>query len=230
MVKVPELYAYDDVVVLAQSNAGLQRNAGSPTWRSVVLAQSGELSATPRTSVPTPVIGVGTWDRDFQRRCSSAEVVRLGDSELRVWPRFVVTNLSVDGTKVRAMNASYCAQGDELRPDARQRNDAPGKRPHELLSLSAPSGLRVDEARPTHAWGRRFGAMICRRSCARREARLCPRPSDAAARPARQIGSEATSSARTDARGPAPADRQDRNSEGLVRRTSRLRTRRAATR
>ena len=106
--------------------------------------------------------------------------------------------LSIDGTKVRA-NASQ-AQGDELRPGCRKRNSAWKARSRRCCAR------RTRLTRPrTRAWARRFGAMICRRSCTGGK-RVWQRFGR------RRRGLEAKQRAADDARGRQPG--QDRNPKG----------------
>ena len=67
--------------------------------------------------------------------------------------------LSIDGTKVRANASKHKAMSYDRMQEEEQRLESET----EALLRQADA---VDEAEDARAWARRFGAMICRRSCA----------------------------------------------------------------
>ena len=179
----------DDVVAMAK-NAVLQR----PAEPALLVAQAQRAASGQTAHVYTDTqYQAGTWGH-ARRVVIKAEVVRLGDREPRDNPRFVVTNLRQ--TPRFIYEKVSCARGDIE------------NRIKELLD-----GLQIDRTSCCRFWANQLRVLLTAAAyvlmqeppAARGAHRLCPRPSDVAARPAPQIGGARRRLGPS--RGPAPADR-----------------------
>ena len=131
--------------------------------------------AEPSTSIPTPATAAGTWGPP-RRVVIKAEVVRLKGREPRDNPRFVGTNLLRSSRFVYEW--VYCARGDIE------------NRIKELLD-----GLQIDRTSCCKFLANQLRVLLtaaatysCRSCGCGRADRLCPHPSDVAARPAAEAG------------------------------------------